>query len=259
MSIQRVDRTYRGKPTHHYLIDGVRADGVTTLLSDGLPKPALVGWGIKSVAEYAADNLPKLWEMQDMGREAIVSVLKQAPYTDRDKAARRGTEVHAYAEQLIHGEEVEPPAELLGHVEAYVRYLDEWKPTPVLVEAVVASRKGMYAGTLDTVVDLPDGRRCLDDIKTTRSGVYPETALQIAAYRYADVYLDGTTEVPMADLGITHTRCIWVRADGYDVIPLNAGPHAFSTFKYVATVARRARDLKALVGDNEPPPKETAA
>ena len=131
----------------------------------------------------------------------------------------------------------------------YVRYLDEWKPEPVIVERPVASRKGWYAGTLDTVVRLPDGRVCLDDIKTTRSGVYGETALQIAAYRYAEFYLDpGGAERPMTDLGITHTRVVWVRADGYDVIPVAADEAAFRTFKYVATVARAARGLDNLIG-----------
>jgi hypothetical protein len=235
---------------HRYELDGRQVDGVTTLLKDGLPKPALVGWGIKSVAEYVADNLDAVYGMQPMGRNAIVQALKQAPYSQRDDAARRGTEVHALAEKLIHDEEVEVPEPLRGHVEAYKSYLDEWQPEPVVVEVAVGHRKGWYAGTLDTVVRLPDGRVCLDDIKTTRSGVYGETALQIAAYRYAEFYVgaDGL-EHPMADLGITHTRVIWVRADGFDVIPVKADDDAFMTFKYVATVARAARGLKELVGE----------
>jgi hypothetical protein len=234
---------------HRYELDGRQVDGVTTLLKDGLPKPALVGWGIKSVAEYVADNLDAVYGMQPMGRNAIVQALKQAPYSQRDDAARRGTEVHALAEKLIHGDEVEVPDALRGHVEAYARYLDEWQPEPVLVERPVAHRKGWYAGTLDTVVRLPDGRVCLDDIKTTRSGVYGETALQIAAYRFAEFYVstDGT-EQPMESLGITDTRVVWVRADGYDVINVKADEDAFLTFKYVATVARAARGLNDLVG-----------
>jgi len=33
MTLVRVDRTYRGKPTHHYELDGQRVDGVTSILS----------------------------------------------------------------------------------------------------------------------------------------------------------------------------------------------------------------------------------
>ena len=234
---------------HRYELDGRKVDGVTTLLKDGLPKPALVGWGIKSVAEYVADNLDAVYSMQPMGREAVVAALKQAPYTQRDAAARRGTEVHTLAERLIRGEPVDVPDALAGHVDSYVRYLDEWKPEPMLVERPVGNRAGWYAGTLDTVVRLPDGRVCLDDIKTTRSGVYGETALQVAAYRYAEFYLDASgAERAMADLGVTHTRVVWVRADGYDVIPVAADEAAFRTFKYVATVARAARGLDDLIG-----------
>ena len=31
MTLQRVDTTYRGKPTHYYELDGQRVDGATTL------------------------------------------------------------------------------------------------------------------------------------------------------------------------------------------------------------------------------------
>lgn len=245
MSVTRIN----GSRGHWYKIDGRKADGVTTLLSDGLPKPALLPWGIKAVAEYAADHLDRLVEMQPMGREALVAALKQAPYSDRDRAAKRGTEVHKLAEQLIGGKEVTVPDELAGHVESYVRYLDEWKPTPVLTETTVASRKWGYCGTLDAVYDLPDGRRVIGDIKTSRSGIFPEIVLQLAAYRYADVYMDGGEEKPMESVGITAAQGIWVRADGYDVYDLPADETAFNKFLHVATVARWAKSSRGLVGD----------
>lgn len=249
MTIQRVNSTYRGKPTHHYKIDGVKADGVTTLIGDGLPKPALLPWGIKSVAEYAADNLDTLNQMNErMGREAIVAALKQSPYTDRDKAAKRGTEVHELAEKLIHGTEVEVPEELRGHVDSCVRFLDEWKPTPVLVEATVASRRWTYAGTLDLVADFPyDGTRRIVDYKTSRSGIYGEVALQLAAYAHADVYLDGADEKPMTDVGIAAGMAVWLRADGYDVYDVDVSEPVYKTFLHVAYCARQGKRLKDLV------------
>ena len=247
--IERIESTYRGKPTHHYKIDGKLADGVTTLINDGIPKPALVGWGIKSVAEYAADHLDRLIEMQPMGREAIVAALKQSPYTDRDNAARRGTEVHALAEKLAVGDEVEIPDEIRGHVEACVRFLDDWQVKPVLIEAVVASRRWHYCGTLDIIGDLPDGRRVLADYKTSKSGIYGETALQLAAYRYAEVYLDSEgNEQPMDALGITDVIAVHITGAGYTVHPLAADEEAFKTFTHAAYVARKARTMRDLVG-----------
>lgn len=250
MSLKRIDRTYRGKPTHHYELDGERVPGVTTILNDAVPKPALVGWGIRSVAEYAADNLDTLNEMRaGMGRDAIVAALKQSPYADRDAAARRGTEVHALAEQLIHGTEVDVPAELAGHVEAYVRFLDDWKPQPVLTEVVVGSRTWKYAGSCDLIADLPDGRRVIADLKTTRSGIYGETALQVAAYANADFYLDADgNEQPMKDLGITHGMAIHVTDTGYAVHPLDIGEGTFQTFTHLCFVAQRIKGLRDLVG-----------
>jgi hypothetical protein len=252
VTIQRVNRG-RG---HSYKIDGKAAEGVTTLIGDGTRKKALEAWGIRSVAEYAAEHLERLVEMLPMGREAIVQALKQSPYTDRDKAANRGTEVHKLAEELIHGREVQVPAELQGHVDSYVRFLDEWQPEPVAVERVVAHRRWNYCGTFDAVYRLPDGRVVISDIKTSRSGIYAETALQLAAYRFAEVYLDDDgSEKPMADLGIGDVgHGLWIRGDGYDVLPIPVDESVWKAFLHIAYGARWMRDNKGIVGDPLPSP-----
>src|SRR5690606_5155939 len=149
-------RRYETARGHWYKLDGVKVDGVTTLISQGLPKPALMYWAARCVAEYVADNLDAVNAMAEAGRDALVAALREVPWAQRDAAAVRGTEVHALAERLIHGEEVEVPEHLAGHVESYVRFLDEWKPDPVIVEAPVGSRRWRYAGTVDMVVRLPD-------------------------------------------------------------------------------------------------------
>ena len=52
--INRKEGRSYGRATHWYVdANGLKVPGVTTLIGNGLPKPALVGWGIKSVAEYA--------------------------------------------------------------------------------------------------------------------------------------------------------------------------------------------------------------
>jgi hypothetical protein len=241
MTIQRIN----GSRGHWYKIDGKKADGVTTLIGKGMPKPALPYWSAKSVAEHVADNLDTVAGMRDMGRDSIIAALKGVPWSQRDAAAKRGTEVHSLAEQLIHGAEVEVPDELAGHVESYVKFLDEWQPRPVLVEKTVAHRQWRYSGTFDSVLDLPDGRRVIADIKTSRSGIFAETALQLAAYRYAQVYLDDDgAEKPMEDLKITGGLGIWIRADGYDVLPVECGEREFKDFLHVAWVARTADRFK---------------
>lgn len=245
--VQRVDRTTRyGKPTHHY-VDGnnQRIPGVTTILGDGMPKPALVGWGIKSVAEYAIDHWDELADAEISER---LSTLKGAPYADRDQAARRGTEVHNLAESLIHGDEVDVPAELAGHVKAYVDFLDTWQPEPVLVEATVYHLAFGYAGSLDLIADFADGKRRLCDVKTSRSGVYGETAYQLTGYRYAEKYIDANGD-PQPMLEVDECCVIHVRADGYSLIPVRSDEQVLREFRHIARVARAANDCRSYVGE----------
>lgn len=235
-----------GKPTHWYVdATGAKIPGVTTILGDGLPKPALIHWAANVTAEYAVNNWDDLEGMKVADR---LKILKGARYAEKDAAAKRGTEVHTLAERLVQGHEVTVPDELAGHVESYLRFLDDWNPTPVLVEATVYSRPYGYAGTLDLVADLCDGRRWLLDVKTTRSGVYGENALQLAAYRYADRYLDADghpQDMPDVDV----CGVIWVRADGYDLVPVQADHAALTAFRHVAVVARASKTLPDLVGE----------
>lgn len=246
--IRRIDRG-RG---HSYTIDGQPAEGVTTLLGDGLAKPALINWAANTTANYAVDN----WaELTDMPPSARLDKLKRARYEDLDRAARRGTEVHALAERLVQGHEVDVPDELAGHVDSYVRFLNEFEPEPLLVEAVVASRKWRYCGTLDIVARIGDTVWLLD-VKTTRSGIFPEVALQLALYRWADVYIgaDGA-EHPMSGLGITRSGAIHVRADGFDLIPLDTREPVFRDACHVIWVARMTKRWGEWRGDAVEPPR----
>jgi len=244
--VTRRDGKSFGKPTHWYVdATGARIPGVTGILSDGLPKPALINWSANVTAEYAVNNWDDLTELMVAER---LKILKGARYAEKDAAARRGTEVHALAEQLARGEQVDVPDELAGHVESYVRFLDDWDPQPILLEATVYHRQYGYAGTLDMVADLNDGRRWLLDVKTTRSGVYGETALQMAAYRYADRYLDDQGN-PRDMVPVNATGVIWVRSDGYDLIPVQSDEQALTAFRHVAVVARTSKLLPDLVGE----------
>ena len=88
-------------------------------------------------------------------------------------------------------------------------------------------------GTLDLVADLADGQRWLLDWKTTASGIWPESALQLAAYRNADFYIDDNgDEQPMPP--VDQAGCVWLSADGYDLIPVDAGPDTFRSFRYAS-------------------------
>jgi hypothetical protein len=233
---------------HSYELDGRWAPGVTTLLGAGFPKAALVPWASKACANEVLDYWDELAELTASERFERV---RSAPNRDRDIAARRGTEVHRYAQALLQEEAVDVPEELVGHVDSYLQFLADWDVRPVLIEASVGRRDPLYAGTLDLVADLRDARRWLVDLKTTRSGVFDENALQLAAYRYADFYVD-PAGVDRKMLEVDQCGVVWLRADGYDLHPVEAGPSEFLLFQMVARIARVAdRRLGEKLGRRE--------
>jgi hypothetical protein len=230
---------------HSYLLDGQTVDGVTTIIGNGVPKPALVPWAAKVCAGYVVDHWDDLAALTPSKR---IDAIVKAPSTDRDSAARRGTEVHRLGEQLVAGEEVTVPDELVGHVDAYLRFVTDWQVDAQLLETTVVNRQWRYMGTFDLVARLADGRTWLLDLKTTRSGIFAETALQLAAYRHAETYVDDQlAEQPMPT--VDATGAVWVRADGYDLVPVDSGPDVFRAFLYAQQVARFARTGRTLIGD----------
>lgn len=240
---------------HHYVdARGRRVPGVTTILDAGLPKKALINWAGNATAEAALNNWDALTKLPPAAR---LSKLKGARYEDKDTAAKRGTEVHYYAEQLANGKEVQVPNELVAHVEAYARFLDEWQVKPLLVEFSVGSATYGYAGSGDLIADLwhadqQEWVRWLLDVKTNRTGIYGETALQLAAYRYADELVDANGSAgPVPE--VQATGAIHVRADGYSLHPIEAGPEQHRTFLYVQQVAEFDAVAKDMVGPPQRP------
>ena len=224
---------------------GAKVPGVTTILSKGLPKPALVNWAARTAAEYAVDNWATLADLPVSER---LEMIRNAPNERKQTAALRGTKLHDAAQVLIETGVVDVEPEQVPLVENYARFLREWSVTPHYVESAVYSVTHGYAGTLDLIATLSDGCVWLLDIKTSK-GVWGDQALQLAAYRYAEFLHDddteGPTDLPMPQVeavGIIH-----VRADGYDLVPLTAGPAEFRSFLYIAQVAATSERLRELV------------
>lgn len=248
-----VRRRRYGRSGHGYVdANGLKVPGVTTILK-ALPKDALINWAANATAEATLNRWDELAAMKPADR---LKTMQKARYADRDTAADRGTEVHRFAERYLADEEVPIPDDIAGHVESYIAFVEDWQPEPLFLEAVVMSHRHGYAGTCDlaaefadpTVVDLladqldlPELRaldrpvRGIGDIKTSRSGIFPETALQLAAYRHTDVWVDEhETEQPMPAFDFAFA--LHVRADDYEMRPLTAGPAQLREFLYVREV-----------------------
>ena len=241
----RFRRIQRGR-WHSYELDGQRIPGVTTLIRDGIPKPALIDWAARATAEYAADHIDDLSRLE---RDAAVDLLKTAHRRSTTAAAAKGTEIHGIAQAITEGRTVDVPDTVTGYVDAYLAYIGDWQPEPIAIEAPVINRRWRYAGTLDLLEHLPDIGPAVVDVKTGGSGIWPETCLQIAAYRSAEHWLDpDNREQPMpatvAGFGL------WLSDDGtYELLPVESGPDIFNVFLHVAHVAAfQGRKKDDLIG-----------
>ena len=230
--MKRPTRRVNHADGHIYFLDGSKTDGVTGILKAGVPMN-LEDWAARETAGYAIDFWEELAELKPSER---YETLKRARFETRDSAAVRGTEIHKLVWRLARGERPEVRAELEPYVDAYLRFADEdWEVEELLVEAVVGHRAARYMGTLDVIAKLADGRRWILDFKTGRA-IYPESALQLAAYRYAEWYIgpDGDElELPAVDAaGVVH-----LRDDGYSLFEVAADEDAFKLFRHARKVA----------------------
>ena len=238
--------------SHRYRLDGAWVPGVTTLIGKGLPKPAIPYWAARTVAEWVADNPDLTDDIKRMGgRGPAVAFLKELPWQKRDEAAIRGTDVHALADPLAHGEEVAVPEHLAAHVQGYVDWLDQSGARALLTERPVASRQWQYAGTLDLVADM-DGATWLLDVKTS-SGVYGSTALQLTAYGNAEFYLDADGhECPMPAIdryGVLH---VTEYGTTLHTLPADCNDAAWKDFLHVAWVGRNAKRIDNYLTEETP-------
>jgi hypothetical protein len=216
---------------HRYTDDGEPVPGVTTILGGGFPKPALVAWAARESAAYVVDH----WDaLQDMTPSERARAVETARFDSNKEATTRGRDIHAAGEALAKGEAVDVPERLYGPAKSYAEWLNAWGVEVTYTECPVINRRHNYAGTFDLLCRI-DGETWLVDLKTGK-GVFAETALQLAAYRYAEALLlpDGTeVEMPVVDrVGVAH-----VLADTVRLLPVDAGPETFRLFLYVRQVA----------------------
>jgi hypothetical protein len=188
-------------PAHKTDNPELRVTGATTIIDGGIPKPQLMPWYARMTAEFVRDNPLEVERLRNLPEDpeglAFVKELAKAPERVRDAAGERGTLVHGYAEDLLHGKPVTIPDDLLPMVEGYLRLIDAWDIRPILTETSCGNRQNWHAGRLDSIVEIGalGNVRVLLDWKTSNH-VYGETALQTAAYAKSEFYvLDDQPEI----------------------------------------------------------------
>lgn len=253
--------------SHTYALDGKRVPGVTTIIRNATDKPALPPAAAKETALWAAINTESL---AGMGPDQWVRSASAAYRDVWNASAKRGTLLHEAARQLVRGDPLQPadpetgevwPDDVIRSAEQLAKFMDQWDAQPVLAERPVFHDAHHWAGTVDLVADLRDGRRWLLDYKTGK-GVYPETSVQLAAYRHAShvqVLTDGEPEdraMPRVD----RAGVVWVRPDGYELRPVRADITVYQVFLRMIDVSRWAGwKREDSVGEPLPVPEGAAS
>lgn len=243
---------------------GERYWSVTTILGV-MPKPALKAWAARMVAEFAFDRA-STW--MTMTRDEAVGWMKSEPLRFTTARADFGSAIHRATEDYVLGRPmrrdgfVEEERLAMGH---YLRFVEALKPRYLLTEAQVYNRSQKYAGTLDSVVEIPYGLllelahgnealvpweprddrdvvTLLLDTKTggdvaEGKGVYPEVALQIAAYRFAEFV--GAVNGQELPLPVTDGAAVLhVNASGWRLVPVRADEEVFRCFLFARELFR---------------------
>lgn len=108
-----------------------------------------------------------------------------------------GTAVHSFTAE---GNVEHAPERMKADIAAYHAELERLGITPLMDEVFVANDALRAAGTFDHLYRLPDGRVVVGDKKTGVEHML-DTAIQMGAYSYSDVYDWETDErTPLADV-----------------------------------------------------------
>jgi hypothetical protein len=244
-----------------------KAIGVTSVVGM-LPKDFLKWWAAKMVAEEAVNNFGALATLVGNGeKEGAVDWLKRAHLRNTGEASIKGTEVHEMTEAVDEAGGVprKMAKKLVPYARGYLAFREATECTIGHVEATVWNSEYGYSGTLDRSLSIPEtaftgelpswyegaATPIIADVKTTRSGVHAEVALQLAAYRAATERMEanadgGFTPVPWethASTGLV----IWLRPDEWSLRPVDIGDDIFSVFVKLMTVLEWEKELKDTV------------
>lgn len=217
--LQRHEKTLpSGKRTHWYTYYGEKLTSVTTILDKVLPKPALVFWASKIIAEHVTKHHEQLpYWYDDMGEDNLIKYLKNLPLQVRDEAAMRGTKVHSIAEEKFQGTEsvtASAHSELGAYAAGVDDFIRDYQPEVILTETTVAHTTHRYAGQFDLLAKIGDDIAMID-VKTSKN-VYSSTALQLAAYANADIYIDDDGVQKNFDFPITAAYILHLTGDPFE-------------------------------------------
>jgi ATP-dependent exoDNAse (exonuclease V) beta subunit len=291
---ETIDVSEAGQNDEHFF-------SVTTILK-ALSNPALEYWAIKRAAQDALDR-QATWNamLAEEGATETIKWLCKARYRSPKLelgADQLGSVVHKACEYYaLSGQkpdrdwvadmvralgsatiEVDSEVDVVGRMlNQFDAWLQRFQPEYTAAEMPVFSERFGYAGSLDAILTL-DGVQLITDYKTRREPLtakgeaqtpYAETALQLSAYRHADLggvfrarryenpqkrryYLLSPTEkdlsvkMPPVNGGL----CIILTPQSCEAYPIRCDQEVFEFFLYTFEAWRWLEDVsKRVVGD----------
>ena len=260
------DRIFLGEVDVQPAKEDLRFYSVTTIIKC-LDKPALLYWAAEQAALEAVRVRKSLGaRIEDEGEDAVVRWLKMAMYRTKPgtrTASELGTAVHdACEDYALTGIRPDVDDEVRPFLDRFDEWAQKWQPEYIAAEAAVYNKTYGYAGTLDAIAII-DGMTVLLDYKSSRRSIgsdgkpshpYPEVALQLAAYRHAELmavwrarrfeknrrryYLLSTDEeklgAPMPQ--VDGSVCLHITPEHADLYPVRTDEAVFEKFLHTIDV-----------------------
>jgi hypothetical protein len=250
--------------THDYWWNGQGPYiGVTGAIASLDKSGPLIGWAKRLTAEFAVDHLEWVTEtLKLVGREQTVSAIKSKAQAEKDAGAALGSRIHILTEAMLRGGSPELSEQELPYLEAAKRWQADYHPKLISLERAVLNLTDGWGGTFDIIAEL-DGETWLIDIKTNKgstylgiyNGVYPETALQLAAYSRAEFIAKigdpKRYRFPKIDrYAVLHLRPDAPYEKGYRLIEYDVTDAEYAAFLAALALTRWRREReKVVVGE----------
>jgi hypothetical protein len=236
---------------------------VTTIIGQSSNNRGLIEWAAGETARAAVGGLNSIQAIvADDGPDAAVAWLmgaRERPRKGERTAKQLGTEIHEACETYaLTGQRPTVDEEVRPFLDQFEAWCQRFQPVYEAAEMTVYSPTYGYAGTLDAILKVA-GLRVVTDYKSSKKDrddkgrprePWPDVALQLAAYRYADFagpwrtrrysyygrryYLLGAdervdaVEIPEVDGGL----CLYLTPERCEAYPVRCDEHVFEAFLY---------------------------
>jgi hypothetical protein len=170
---------------------------VTSILSDVVAKEGLPRWAVKETLKSMQDLLLELpvASIKDANEQehriiqlpveeldGFLATARKAPDAVRNVAGTFGSMAHDLINAILRGQEPVIPVRYSKTIESFYEWKEEHDLSLAKTEIMVYSLTHGYAGTFDCL-GWNDNEVVVIDWKT--GGIYPDSALQVAAYAIA--------------------------------------------------------------------------